>query len=73
MLVLSRKCDESIVIGANITLRVLAIYGKNVRLGIDAPKETSVRRAELPQAGLTLERDTCSGDCIAGDGQETAS
>lgn len=72
MLVLSRKCDESIVIGSNITLRVLAINGKNVRLGIDAPMEVTIRRAELPRAGLTLETDSRSGECIAGDEYEAA-
>ena len=48
MLVLSRKPDETIVIGANILLRVLSIKGNAVRLGIEAPLEVPIRRAELP-------------------------
>ena len=47
MLVLSRKPDETIVIGANILLRVLSIKGNAVRLGIEAPLEVPIRRAEL--------------------------
>lgn len=52
MLVLSRKPNETIVIGTNICLRVLAIKGNTVRLGIDAPLEVPVRRAELTTAPL---------------------
>jgi carbon storage regulator len=47
MLVLSRKPDETIVIGANILLRVLSIKGNAVQLGIEAPLEVPIRRAEL--------------------------
>ena len=47
MLVLSRKPDETLVIGANILLRVLSIKGNAVRLGIEAPLEVPIRRAEL--------------------------
>ena len=51
MLVLSRKLDESIIIGSNITLRVLAIDRNRVRLGIDAPKQVVIRRAEILPVG----------------------
>ena len=47
MLVLSRKPDETLVIGANILLRVLSIKGNAVRLGIEALLEVPIRRAEL--------------------------
>jgi carbon storage regulator len=50
MLVLSRNTDESIVIGNDITITVVAIRGDKVRLGIDAPKEISVHRLEVYQA-----------------------
>lgn len=49
MLVLSRNTDESIVIGNDITITVLAIQGDKVRLGIDAPKEIPVHRLEVYQ------------------------
>jgi carbon storage regulator len=50
MLVLSRKKDEKIVIGDNITLMVIEIRGDKVRLGIEAPKDVSVHRQEVYEA-----------------------
>lgn len=47
MLVVSRKSRESIQIGSRIVVTALGIFGKNVRLGIDAPQEIVVLRAEL--------------------------
>ena len=52
MLVLTRKENESIVIdGGQITLTILRIRGNQISLGIQAPKEVSVLRAELKRAG----------------------
>ena len=50
MLVLSRKKDEKIVIGDNITLMVIEIRGDKVRLGIDAPRHVTVHREEVYEA-----------------------
>jgi len=50
MLVLSRKKNETIVIGDDITITVVDIRGDKVRLGIDAPKEVSVHRREVYDA-----------------------
>lgn len=47
MLVLSRKVGESIEIGSDITLIVTRISGGRIQIGIDAPREVAVRRAEL--------------------------
>ena len=47
MLVLSRKVDEKVVIGPDIVVTVLEIRGNRVRLGIEAPREVPVHRAEL--------------------------
>ncbi len=47
MLVLSRKRNEQIVIGTDITLTVVEIRGDKVRLGIVAPKEVPVHRREI--------------------------
>ena len=47
MLVLSRKVNEEIVIGDNIRVRLVKIGGGRARLGISAPPEVSVHRAEL--------------------------
>lgn len=50
MLVLSRKKDEKIVIGDNISIMVVEIRGDKVRLGIDAPRDVSVHRREVYEA-----------------------
>lgn len=47
MLVLSRKKDESIMIGDQIELKVLSIEGDQVKLGIVAPKNVKVYRSEV--------------------------
>ena len=47
MLVLSRKKNQSIVIGPGITVKVLDIKGSTIRIGIDAPQDVSIRRSEL--------------------------
>ena len=50
MLVLTRKADQEIVIADHIRVRVLEVRGSQVRLGIVAPKEISVHRAEVNAA-----------------------
>lgn len=50
MLVLSRKKNESIIIGDNITIAVVEIKGDKVRLGINAPRDISVHRNEVYEA-----------------------
>lgn len=47
MLVLTRKLDQQIQIGEGITVTVLEVKGNTVKLGIAAPKEVRVLRAEL--------------------------
>ena len=47
MLVLTRKVDESIIIGNHIRVSVLEIKGQHIKLGVDAPREISVNRAEI--------------------------
>ena len=50
MLVLSRKKNETIVIGENIIVVVVEVRGDKVRLGIDAPREVTVHRREVYDA-----------------------
>ncbi len=50
MLVLSRHCGESIIIGDDIVITVVDIRGDKVRLGIAAPIEISVHRQEVYEA-----------------------
>ncbi|MFF2752163.1 carbon storage regulator CsrA [Psychrobacillus sp. NPDC058041] len=47
MLVLSRKKDESIMIGDQIELKILSVEGDQVKLGIIAPKNVKVYRSEV--------------------------
>ena len=47
MLILSRKVGQRIMIGDNITILISRVSGKRVTLGLEAPREISIRRAEL--------------------------
>lgn len=47
MLVLSRRAGEKIVIGNEVVIEILSVSGEGVRLGITAPRETSVHRYEV--------------------------
>ena len=50
MLVLTRRVNESLMIGDNIEIKVLATKGNQVRIGIDAPKDVGVHRKDnLPE------------------------
>lgn len=50
MLVLSRKINETIMIGDEVTITVVDIRGDKVRLGINAPKSVPVHRQEIYDA-----------------------
>jgi len=50
MLVLSRQCDETIIIGDNIRVTIVEVRGDKVRIGIDAPRDVSVHRQEIYDA-----------------------
>lgn len=47
MLVLTRKMGESITIGDDIRITVIAVKGQQVKIGIDAPTDTKVYREEI--------------------------
>ena len=47
MLILTRKMGESITIGDDIKVTVLGIYGRQVRLGVEAPLQVIVHREEV--------------------------
>jgi carbon storage regulator len=47
MLILTRRLNEAIMIGPDVVVRVMAVNGQQVRIGIEAPKEIHVLREEL--------------------------
>ncbi len=47
MLVLTRKAGEGIIIGDSISIKIIEIKGGNIRIGIDAPRETKIYRQEV--------------------------
>jgi carbon storage regulator len=54
MLVLSRKPGETVHVGEDIVLTVLEVRGSRVRIGIDAPDDTTIARAELNEFWLPV-------------------
>lgn len=47
MLILSRKTDQQIKIGENITITIIDIKGEQVKIGVEAPKDVKVFRQEV--------------------------
>lgn len=61
MLILSRRTDESIVIGDEVTITILSVKGKQVRIGINAPADVSVHREEIYQRIQDGDEDASEG------------
>ena len=59
MLVLTRKSNQSIMIGDEIEVSVLAIMGEKVRIGIEAPRSVPVFRKEVY---VEIQRDQANED-----------
>jgi carbon storage regulator len=47
MLILTRRLNETLMIGNEITVTVLGVKGNQVRLGVNAPKSVAVHREEV--------------------------
>lgn len=62
MLVLSRKVTESIILGDNIEIKILAIEGEQVKIGIEAPKNVKIHRSEVYKAIQEQNRDALNID-----------
>lgn len=68
MLVLSRKCNESLVIDDNIVVTVIEVRGDKVRLGIQAPRDVPVHRTEIVEAILRAQSEAAV-ESSCSDGQ----
>jgi len=64
VLVLTRKSNQSIMIGDEIEVSVLAIMGEKVRIGIDAPRSVPVFRKEV-YLEIHQDRQGNAGDLTA--------
>ena len=75
MLILSRKIDEKIKIGEDITITLIDVHGDQVKIGVEAPKSVKVFRQEVfdaiqkenkaavaavPESGNEIARDAVS-------------
>ncbi len=49
MLILTRRVGETVTIGDDVTITVLSVKGRQVRVGINAPKHIPVHRQEIYQ------------------------
>ena len=47
MLILTRRVDETLMIGDNVTVTVLGVKGNQVRIGVNAPRDVAVHREEI--------------------------
>ena len=66
MLVLTRKGNQSIMIGDDIEISVLAIMGEKVRIGIEAPRSVPVFRKEV-WVDIQRDRDDEAAEGVAID------
>ena len=47
MLILTRRCGETICIDDDVTVTVLGVKGNQVRMGVNAPRDVEVHREEI--------------------------
>lgn len=70
MLVLSRKANESIMIGNNIEIKILGIEEGKVKLGIEAPKDVEICRREIyieiEEENITASKQQLDVDSLKG-------
>jgi carbon storage regulator len=66
MLVLSRKLNESIIIGDNIRITVVGLRGSQIRLGIEAPDSIQIFREEILDQGPAEESEPVDRERLHG-------
>jgi carbon storage regulator len=47
VLILTRKIGETLMVGEDVTVTVMAVHGNQVRIGINAPRDVAVHREEI--------------------------
>jgi carbon storage regulator len=62
MLILTRRVDETVMIGDDVTITVLGVKGNQVRVGINAPKSVAVHREEIYERIKREQQGEESGD-----------
>lgn len=60
MLVLSRKVEDTIIIGDSVKIKVVQIKGNRIRLGIEAPSDVKILRGELAPYDIASDQKTDS-------------
>jgi carbon storage regulator len=70
MLVLTRRINQSIMIGDDVEITVLAVSGEKVRIGIEAPQEIPVFRQEVYQRIAAENAESEWAERGIGDGEQ---